>query len=145
MTDFDQISLRLNHLREYLEILKKFKLVPLKEFKDDLVKRGAAERYLQLAAEACIDIGEIIIAGENLKIPDESFEIFIILGAARVLPKRFALKFAPIARFRNLLVHEYIKIDFVKVYQYIQKELGDFDKFQQAIARHLEKKRRRGK
>lgn len=145
MTDFDQISLRLNHLREYLEILKGFRCVSIKEFKDDPVKRGATERYLQLAAEACIDIGEIIIAGENLKIPDESFEIFIILGAAGILPKSFALKFAPIARFRNLLVHEYVKIDFKKVHQYLQKDLGDFYKFQHSIARYLQKKKRRAR
>lgn len=41
------------------------------------------------------------------------------------------------ARFRNLLVHEYAKMDNAMVYGILKKRLGDFDEFARAIVEYL--------
>lgn len=79
----------------------------------------------------------MIIVAEGFRLPEESAGIFIILGKEKVLPKKFAEDFAPIARFRNLLVHEYVKIDMRKVYVYLQNEIVNFDKFAKAVIRYV--------
>lgn len=39
--------------------------------------------------------------------------------------------------FRNLLVHEYEAVDPSRVYQYLQDNLNDFDRFFEQIAQYL--------
>lgn len=43
------------------------------------------------------------------------------------------------ARFRNIMVHEYTKIDDATVYGVWKKRLGDFDEFARAIVAYLER------
>ena len=42
------------------------------------------------------------------------------------------------ARFRNLIVHDYARIDDARVYGILKKRLGDFDAFAEAIRVYLE-------
>ena len=42
------------------------------------------------------------------------------------------------ARFRNLLVHEYAEIDVTRVWEIVTTDLGDIEQFLQVIARTLE-------
>ena len=79
----------------------------------------------------------MIIRAENFEIPFESAGVFQALSLADVISKPFAKKFSSIARFRNLLVHEYVKIDMQKVFYYLQKELGQFELYTKAIGKYL--------
>lgn len=46
------ITEKLSRLREYLGYLEEMKDIPLEAFLSDFMRRGAAERYLQLAIES---------------------------------------------------------------------------------------------
>lgn len=138
--DKEQIILRIQHLKEYLKILKLLQSFSLKEIENDPFKKGALLHYLQLSAEICIDVGQMIIAVENFEIPQDSASIFIILGKQNILSKPFALRFSASARFRNLLVHEYVKIDMKKVYTYLTNQYSDFLTFAKAVAKYLSKR-----
>ena len=140
LLDQEQIVLRLQHLKEDLKILKLLRKFPLKEIEADPFKKGALLHYLQLSAEVCIDVGEMIIAAENFELPLESSQVFTILTREKILTKKFAAVFSGIARFRNLLVHEYVKIDMQKVHFYLTHELKQFDRFTKAIGKYLKKK-----
>ncbi len=140
LLDSEQVVLRLQHLKKYISILKMLQKFTLKEIEGDVYKTGALLHYLQLSAEACIDIGEMIISAESFEIPLESAAVFQSLAAAKIITVPFSKKFSAIARFRNLLVHEYVKIDMQKVYFYLQKELGQFEAYTKAIGRYLKRK-----
>ena len=142
LLDKEQIILRLQNLKRYLKILSLLKKLRLREIEIDPFKTGALLHYLQLSAEVSIDVGEMIIAAENFEIPDEAAQIFIILGKEKILPKKLAVTFSPVARFRNLLVHEYVKIDMKKVYAYLQREAQQFDDYAKHIGKYLKKKNR---
>jgi uncharacterized protein YutE (UPF0331/DUF86 family) len=43
-----------------------------------------------------------------------------MMGELRVLDADFARRLAPLAGFRNVLIHEYVGIDWDKVYQNLQ-------------------------
>lgn len=132
-----QINEKLNVLAGYLVILKGFGKVTAEELKKDVIKRGAVERYLQLSAEVVLDVAGQLIAEFRFRTPEDYKESILILGEKGVLPKNFAKSFAEIAGFRNILVHDYLKIDYKKVADNLNKRLGDFEKFSQAVAKYL--------
>ena len=86
------------------------------------------ERNLEIAAQCCIDISNRIISLEKAKKPQDYYEAFIRLGELNVLPAEFARNFAPIAGFRNILVHGYLGVNWDEVYKNLQKinELAQF-------------------
>jgi len=118
-----------------LEPLKEKKLEELlqDEYLCDIV-----ERNLEVAAQACIDIANRIISLEDLEKPKDYYEAIMRLGEAGVLPMDFAQKFAPIAGFRNVLIHEYLDIDWEEVYSNLQK-LEDLHRFKNHILEWLAK------
>lgn len=141
LLDQEQIIFRLQRLKDYLKILQLLQKFSLEAITRDPFKQGALLHYLQLSAQSCIDVGEMLIAAENFEIPDESSQIFIILAKEKILSEKFAKTFSGVARFRNLLVHEYVKIDMKKVYFYLTHELKQFNVFAKAIVRYLKKEK----
>ncbi len=49
--------------------------------------------------------------------PRDYYESILRLGELDVLPADFAKRLAPLAGFRNILVHEYLVVDWDKVYR----------------------------
>jgi uncharacterized protein YutE (UPF0331/DUF86 family) len=133
----EKISRKLDRLREYAGYLKNYRRFTIDDLKNDPTLRGAVERYLHLSAECVIDIAEIMISELGLRKPEEYRESIDILGEAGIIPDEFAYYFAPVAGFRNILVHEYAKIDLEEVHRHLQKDLEDFEKFSKYIIDYL--------
>ena len=125
----DEITSKIEHLIEYVNILKGYQHFKIEDLQRDHTLKGAVERYLEIALECTIDIGEMIISIEKLKRPESYQDVFLILGEQGILPKSFAIKFAPSAGFRNRLVHMYAKIDIDKLHYYLQNNIGDIEQF----------------
>ncbi len=133
----DKIVERLEKLREFVEILKTLKGVTSYELGEDIDKRAKAERFLQLAIEACIDIAELVIVAEKLETPKTAGEAIIILGKEGILELEFAKEFSKSAGFRNILIHDYVDINYEEVADKINNRLGDFEIFAETVAKHL--------
>ncbi|MDI6891768.1 MAG: DUF86 domain-containing protein [Actinomycetota bacterium] len=121
-----------------MEKLKPVSAVSLKEFLEDTVSQDITERNLQIAIQVCLDIGTHIISSLGLERPKDYKDVFSILGKEGIIPSQFASKIAPMAGFRNILVHDYIEIDLNKVYSHLQK-LEDFNRFAQYISEFASK------
>ena len=132
-----KIYLRLESLKEYLSILETLKDISLTELGKDVIKRGAIERYMQLAIESCIDIAELIISDQRLPAPSTSKDTIEILGKEKIIDEEFAKRFSKAASFRNILIHDYLKIDYKELLQNLKENLKDFDKFIQEILKFL--------
>lgn len=139
MTLKEKVSRKLESLREYTGYLKDYQNRTIDDLMKDPTLRGAVERYLHLCAECVIDIAEIMISELELRKPEEYKESINILGEAGIIPDEFAYHFSPVAGFRNILVHEYAKIDLVEVHRHLQEDIGDFGKFSKYIVEYLNK------
>lgn len=128
---------RFKELEDNLAILEKLSRIKEGEFVGTPEKYKLAERCLQLAIECVLDVTHYILAQKNLP-RAEGGEAIIALGEHRIIPIEFAQKIKPMAGFRNILVHEYLKIDRNKVYEYTGK-IEDFRKFERYILEFLEK------
>jgi uncharacterized protein YutE (UPF0331/DUF86 family) len=112
----------------------------VRELEENHLIKSAIERNFHLAIESALDIGEILISEENFEKPEDYKSVFLILGKNNVIPKDFAENFAPIAGFRNVLVHLYEDVDLKILQRYLSEKLVDLDIFAKHIAKYLENK-----
>ena len=61
-----------------------------------------------------------------------------MLAEGRVIPYEMLSTLQRMVGFRNVLVHEYVKLDHAAVYGVLQKRLGDFDAYAETIVSYLE-------
>jgi uncharacterized protein YutE (UPF0331/DUF86 family) len=141
MVDTESIATRFKHLRDYLKILKELKKINKSAFISDYHYYGLAERYLQLAIECILDVGNMLIVSLDLRKPSDKQETIDILEENKIVSSLLATRLSGIARFRNLLVHEYVKIDRAKVFNILNERIPDIEAFMLGITRYLKKKK----
>lgn len=110
MVDRLRVDQLLALLARYTAILRDLAALPVEEFEGDPRSYGSAERFLQLAIETTLRIGNHVIAAEGLSQPDTYADVFRVLGEEDVLPAAFAEQLRPMARMRNRLVHVYDEV-----------------------------------
>ena len=129
---------RIGKIRDYVALLRKIRgMANEARFVSDPLIYGNAERYLQLAIQAVLDVSNHIVADMSLNLPSDSKELFQLLATHKVLPVPLSKKLASMAGLRNVLVHEYLEIDRRRVYRVLRDELGDFEKFIKAVSKLL--------
>jgi uncharacterized protein YutE (UPF0331/DUF86 family) len=99
--------------------------------------RRACERLLQVSIEGVIDMCHLLVTGLRLGIPAEEDDLFEKLQAAEIISPQTREKLKEMKGFRNILVHEYARIDDRMVYEIARSRLGDFETFKQEILRYL--------
>jgi len=138
--EFSGIERRLDELSERLARLQPLREKSRAEFDQDPYLRDIVERNLEIAAQCCIDISHRIISLENARKPIDYYDALLRLGEIGVLTPSFAHHLAPLAGFRNVLVHEYLGIDWDQVYDNLQ-QLQDLEQFADAIRQWLQRAR----
>jgi len=137
----DIIASRLKLLAEYVDELQDYRerATSFRVYLNNKMLRRAVERALQVAAEVCLDIGRRLIALEGFPYPESNRDVFQVLGEEGVVPQELLFALLDMARFRNLIVHDYAKIDDAKVYGILKKRLSDLDEYARAIVAYLER------
>jgi uncharacterized protein YutE (UPF0331/DUF86 family) len=130
--EFNGIEKRLDELNERLARLEPLRGRPRSEFDADPYLRDIVERNLEISAQCCIDICHRIIILENARKPASYFEAVLLMGELGILTPDFARRLAPLTGFRNVLIHEYLSIDWDQVYQKLQN-LDDLRSFAEEI------------
>ncbi len=139
MVDKETVLERLEALEAYAAELDHYRAFSFADILSDFVKYRAIQHSLQLGAQAIADIAvHIITADFSYRIQDYR-EAIEALGKAGVLPEDFAHRLAPIVGFRNILVHEYLRVDPEKVYEHLQHGSADFREFARYIAAYLKR------
>ena len=119
--EFNGIEKRLDELSERLTRLEPLRQKSLHDILSDPYLIDIIERNLGIAVQCCIDICHRIISLEDAQKPQDYYESFIRLGEIGILPLEFAQKIAPLAGFRNILIHEYLEFDWEIIYKHLQK------------------------
>ncbi|MGH9387263.1 MAG: type VII toxin-antitoxin system HepT family RNase toxin [Vicinamibacterales bacterium] len=133
------IRRKLGHIAETLHALRPLAQLTLDDYRARLYERKAAERLLQEAIEAALDINAHLIAEQGGAVPEDYYLGFIALGALQIIPDALAHQLAPSAGLRNRLVHEYDAIDDGKVLTAIGTLLTLYPRFVEAIETFLSK------
>lgn len=95
------------------------------DFEEDYMKQDSIAINLQRACEQCIDLANHTIKTYKLGLPKDSKESFRLLAVARIIPSELAKHLEGMVGFRNILVHEYQRMDISLMVEVIEKHLDD--------------------
>jgi uncharacterized protein YutE (UPF0331/DUF86 family) len=138
MVDEQLILRKLSDLQEYLDQIREFGGMTVRQYGTDWKTQRIIERTLQMMIECCIDIAGHIISEKGLRTPATYAESFAVLYETGIINGRLLGSLEKMARCRNLIVHRYDRIDAEIIVGILKKNLGDFTRFKDAVLAFLE-------
>jgi uncharacterized protein YutE (UPF0331/DUF86 family) len=124
-------------LEEYLVQIREFSAVSAEEYTADWKTRRIVERTLQIMIELCIDIAGHIISDRKLRVPVSYADTFKSLSEAGLITPDTLDIMGKMAKFRNVIVHQYESVDTAIVIMILRNHLDDFLVFRDAILKMI--------
>ncbi len=137
MVDNSLILRKLSALDEYLKQIEEYTAITVKAYAGDWKVQRIVERTLQMMIETCLDISGHVIANEKLRVPDTYADTFRILVENGILSRSHLDSFEKMAKFRNIVVHDYEIIDPEIVVGILRNNRRDFQEFKTSIIKYL--------
>lgn len=135
--NLDRLRDLAGHLRNAVRQLGELGLASREAFLGDPRTVNSAKYLLIVATEATLDICNHLAARRGGRSPDDYADCIAILGELGAIDEHLKARLVRMARFRNLLVHLYARVDDTEVYRIIREELGDFDRYLASVAQYL--------
>jgi len=135
----EEIKSKIAVLQERLRRLQGYSSLSYEGYIKDSTIKDAVERNIEVAIQACIDIGRIIIKRRRLREPEDNKGVFVVLAENGIISEDSLRFLLPMAGTRNVLVHGYDKIDDSIIFGVMKKHLKDFKAFLREIDRYLKK------
>ena len=135
--DKDLIQRHLKQLREAIGILNDLRQAKREEFSADYRIYGLAERYLQLAIEACLHICGILVATLGLRRPEGYYELLSIVATQQIIPGTLAYRLEILTNLRESLVYDPDTLSHDLLYDHIQQRIVDLETFAVTIEERI--------
>jgi uncharacterized protein YutE (UPF0331/DUF86 family) len=119
--------------KRHLARIKKKSDIDMGTFLNDLAIQESVLFNMQMAIQNCIDMAAHIISDENLGVAASNNEMFYILEENGYISPELTEKMVKAIGFRNLIVHEYAKLDLRKVFQTTKTDLNDLAEFLKSV------------
>ncbi len=133
MVDETLILRKLSELDQYYKQIKEYENITAAEYSGDWKIQRIVERTLQMMIETCVDIAGHIIADAGYRIPTSYSDSFKVLQEEKILSDKLFSALEKMAKFRNIVVHHYDKVDTEIVVGILKKDLKDFKGYKDAI------------
>lgn len=140
MVDKARLAKCLQDLEGYLQHLFEMQKYPVEEYLSDWRIYDLADRQLHLALETFLTVGDMVISEFGFAKPDTYADIPRILFENKVIPGQLKDKLVDLARLRNVLVHDYLRLDHERIYQHLQNDTKTIEEFIEAIKRFVAEK-----
>ena len=105
----------------YYSQVKEYSGISLKTYKSDWKIQRIVERTLQVLIELCIDMANHIISDENLRLSTGYADTFRVLMENNIISKELCKSMEKMAKFRNVIVHQYESIEPSIIISILQK------------------------
>lgn len=137
MVDKTLILRKFSSLDEYLGQIGEYSAISLEDYAQDWKIQRIVDRTLQMMIETCLDVAGHIISDEGFRVPETYADMFKILVENQILEKSQSEPLNRMTKFRNIVVHQYEKVDPTIVIGILRNNLGDFEKYKKAIIDYL--------
>jgi uncharacterized protein YutE (UPF0331/DUF86 family) len=131
------IETRLAMLAGRLNDLTALRTTTWAQYAENRILRGYVERTLQVCVQICLDVAGHLVAELGLRPPADSRDVFAILNEEGIVPDDLLAELTNMVGFRNLIVHDYARIDDQLVYSIMQDHVDDFTRFAAAVTTFL--------
>jgi len=137
MVDETLILRKLGELDEYYRQIEEYGKITVAQYSDDWKVQRIIERTLQMMVETCVDIAGHVISDKGYRIPKSYSDAFRVLREERILTGKLFAALEKMAKFRNVVVYHYDKVDAEIVVGILRKDLKDFTGYRDAIVNFL--------
>lgn len=137
MVDKLLIGRKLSDIDNYLNQLREFSNISAAKYKKDWKIQRIVERTLQILIELCIDIANHLISDRGMRLPTGYADTFNVLMENKIISKSLFKTMEKIAKFRNVIVHQYEDIDNKIVVSILHKNFKDFEKYKRVIIKSV--------
>jgi len=137
MVDKTLILRKLSELDEYYNQIREYEKITIVQYSDDWKIQRIIERTLQMMIEACVDIAGHIIADKEYRVAKSYSDTFKVLHDENIVSSELFSALDKMAKFRNIVVHHYDKVDAEIVVGILKKDLKDFMHYKDAIVGFL--------
>ena len=112
-----------NEVIEFVEDLMGIVPDSYNEYKSNLEKRLACERAFERIIEATHDLAILFIKEKRLVLPSDDEKAFGVLAGAGIINENLASRLSDAKGMRNILAHQYDKLDDEIIFEAIHKEI----------------------
>lgn len=138
--DDPRIAQKIKEIEENLELIQENLPNNFNDFNNlGLVKDGIYKR-LEYCLQNLVDIFSIIYTSLRIGIPSNLDDIFKGLSKKKIFPKRVMELVQEMKGLRNILVHQYGKIDDAKVYEILSEKIDDLNDVIAEVEKFIKKK-----
>jgi uncharacterized protein YutE (UPF0331/DUF86 family) len=137
MVDKNLVLRKLADLGDLRGQLLEYQAITARRYAADWKTQRIVERTLQMMVEICLDVANHVISDKGYRRPVGYADHFTVLRENGVLSARLTARLVKMAKFRNLIVHNYDRIDAPIVVGILKKNLSDFEAFQKAVVDFL--------
>lgn len=134
----EAVEERLRRLEEVISELEGLGKLEPAVFRGSRRDQWAVERGLQLGADILFDVGNHILSTRFGISPVGYADILEQLAQQGILDETLRGRLRGLAGFRNILVHDYLRLDPERVLEGLARAPGDFSDFASAVRRWLE-------
>jgi len=137
LVDKAVILRKLSELETYLKQIREYAGTTLQDYTADWKTQRIVERTLQMMIETCADVANHIVSDRGLRAPTGYADTFSVLMENGVISEELCGAMVKMAKFRNVVVHQYEGVDAEIVMVILKKRLDDFEKYRDAILAYL--------
>lgn len=131
-----RVKEKIVEIEKFLDELAEIVPSKFEDYKSNKVVKAACERYIEKIVEGITDVAFLIIKYKKFKIPEDDIDAFEILKDNNIISLELTKKLKHAKGMRNIIVHEYGKIDEKIIFEAINKELPmHIQKFLREISR----------
>jgi uncharacterized protein YutE (UPF0331/DUF86 family) len=135
--NLDRLRELAGHLLGAVRELRELGQTPREAFFADSRTVNSAKYLLIVATEAALDICNHIAARRGGRSPRDYADCLTVLREIGAVGEALAARLVRMARFRNLLVHLYWRVDDAEIYRVIQEDLGDLEEYLRSLGLFL--------
>lgn len=128
---------KISEIENYQKQIAEFSGITVEDYKKDWKVQRIVERTLQMLIETCVDIADHIISEAGMSLPTSYADTFKVLFENNVVDSGLFTSLEKMAKFRNIIVHQYEEVDGEVVVLILKEHLIDFQRFKEAILTYL--------
>ena len=129
MVDVDLLLIKAGSVRKHLRRAREKCDHDLEAFINNQDHQDIVCFNLQMAIQNCIDIAAHVVSEEGTGVPGSVNEMFYFMEENAYLSLELTEKMVKAVGFRNLLVHEYGKLDLIQVFEIAHHHANDLNQF----------------
>ena len=135
MVDADILRHKTEQVLHHCDRLARRSDLPAAQLAADEDLCNAVLMDLQQAIQACIDLAAHACVDDRLGAPTTPAEALALLARHRMIDDALARRLTGAAGLRNLIVHQYGRIDLERIVEIIRNDLDDLRRFVAALRR----------